>query len=173
MNNLQRIIDKELPGFSIVPTDLISAIESSPDHPLRRTVITADFNKDKKQDFAAMVVKTNGKTPVSDGQPFGVAVCFGTKAKHYECGLLGKTGSISLPVGFYLEVAKPGKLHCFDSWVVTLGKEQNELGRQEELGEKDLLIKGPSIGRYRTMGNGDIVFIYQSPKRFLTCLLSD
>ncbi|MHB0986988.1 MAG: hypothetical protein ACYC05_15535, partial [Sulfuricella sp.] len=167
------VIDKELPGFTIVPSDLISPIEDSPDHPRRQTVITADFNGDGKKDFAAMVVKTDGNVQISRGQPFGIIVCYSSVTKRYECGLIGGTGSMRLPLSFYLEAVKPGKLHCFDSWAEVFGKDTRPLGHQEYLGEKTLLTKTTSIGHYRTMGNGDVVYVYQSKKRFLSCITSD
>lgn len=173
IDSRQSVIDKELPGFTIVPPDLISPIEDSPDHPRRQTVITADFNGDGKQDFAAMVVKTDGNAQISNGQPFGTAVCIGSATKRYECGLIGGTGAISLPLGFYLEAVRPGKLHCFDSSIRLISKEHKLPNNTEELGEKDVFMKTTGIGEFLTMGNGDVVYVYQSKKRFLSCITSD
>ncbi|MHB1181821.1 MAG: hypothetical protein ACYCZ4_08565 [Sulfuricella sp.] len=173
IDSRQSVIDKELPGFTIVPSDLISPIEDSPDHPRRQTVITADFNGDGKRDFAAIVVKTNGKALISQkGQPLWIAVCLSSSGKRHDCGLLGKSGSFNSPIGFYLEAVKPGKLHCYDAWITPVDSGQNPPGNQKELGDMDILIKTFSIGSYPTMGNTDMVYVYQSRKRFLSCPIS-
>ena len=168
----QQVIDKELPGSTIVPAELISPDEDSPTHPRRQTVILGDFNGDGKKDFAAMVVKTNGKVPIVSGQLSGLAVCFGSAAKRHDCGVI-PVGPIGLPLGFYLEAVKPGKLHCIDSSIEPVGKEFKLPDTVKELGQKKIFTKTAGIGWFRTMGNGDVVYVYQARKQFLSCVTSD
>lgn len=168
----QGIIDKQFSGLTIVHPDLISEIENGTQRSKGRTLIRGDFNGDGREDFSAMVTRTDGAPKVVSGQLSGMAICLSTGKKQYDCGVVA-VGSIGLPFGFYLEAVKPGRMHCYDSAIEVLTKDLKMPNEVKELGERTIRTKSTSVGWFRTLGNGDVVYVYRPQKQLLSCVITD
>ncbi len=164
------------PGFRIMGPSEIGLVkdEMSPKHYAevkdRPGLITGDFNADGRPDFAALIrhpVKKRDKySEYYDGH---LVACYGLEGGKFDCVAI-TTERMQVPFQWYLTTVPPGQQTCYGS---RTHDTQDPAPRDEQGDDTTLTTRQDAIGYFRTMGNGDIMYVYRTRTRYTLCILSD
>jgi len=172
-------ISKAFPGFQILGPSDIKLYKEQMDQEIyervkdRPGMAVGKFNSDQRSDFAALIRGTIKKRDTFGNDYYDgyLVVCYGLAAGGFDCAKMSPAPrEFSLPFGWYLEKVAPGKHFCH-----ALGKldtQKKESGREEKH-EVNITTKTDSIGYFRTLGNGDIMYAYQGKTVYKKCILTD
>lgn len=175
----QDVISKAFPGFQILGPSEIKlnkgemnqvTYERVKDHP---GLVVGKFNLDNFTDFAALI-----RGPVKKQDPRGrtyydgyLVVCYGLGDGKFDCLKMSPSPrQFSFPFGWYLEKVAPGKYSCHVLMELDTQKRESE---GDEKYNANITTRSDSIGYFRTMGNGDIMYVHREKTIFSRCVLSD
>jgi hypothetical protein len=169
-------VGRAFPGFHIMGPSEIGLVESqtSPalyaevkDHP---GLIVGDFDGDGRADFAALIRQpTKQRDTYSEYYDGHLAACYGGDGGKFDCVSIA-SAQIHLPYAWFLAAVRPGKHTCHGSRT----HDTQDPGRRDRSGgESTLTTTHAAIGKFRVMGNGDVMYVYQSRTRYTLCILGD
>jgi hypothetical protein len=166
------------PGFHILGRSDISLDEKETAPELyaqakdRPGVAVGDFNADGRADFAALIRDaTKKQDQFSEYYDGYLVVCYGLNGGKFDCvPMTPQSMHMQLPHNFFLATVKPGDHTCYG----LMTHDTNEpRPRDEKNEETQLTSKQDAIGVFRTMGNGDVMYVYQSRTLYTACITSD
>jgi hypothetical protein len=172
-------VSAAFPGFHILERSEIALHEDQTARELyarvkdRPGLTVGDFNADGRPDFAALIRDSTKKTRDEPWEYYDgyLVVCYGLNGGKFDCVMMTpRPKHIHLPFEFFLATVAPGEYTCFGS---RTHDTRDPRPRDEKDEQQTLTIKQGAIGYFRTMGNGDVMYVYRSRTRYTLCILSD
>jgi hypothetical protein len=172
------VISAAFPGFQILgPSEIgLRKEDTSPELYARAKdrpgLAVGNFDGDVRPDFAALIRGgTKKRDPFSEYYDGYLVVCYGLDGGKFDCvTMTPRPIQIHLPYEFFLATVAPGEYTCF-------GQRTHDTAKPEAQDEQDeeatLTTKHDAIGDFRTLGNGDVMYVYRSRTRYTVCILSD
>lgn len=178
----QDAIDKAFPGFRIMSPQEIKLYKEEMDKEVYNRVkdhpglATGKFNADDVVDFAALIRGAEKKidqmgNPYYDGY---FVICYGLTNGGFDCVTMSqRPREYHLPFGWYLTKVSPGEQSCIVLKQLDTQQKQRTLAGQKRQRNVTITTKLDAVGYFRTMGNGDIVYVFQEKTLYSECLVSD
>lgn len=175
----QDVISKAFPGYHILGPSDIRLYKEHMDQKIydrvkdRPGTAVGKFNPDQLPDFAALIRGTIKKrnTFGNDYYDGYLVVCYGLEAGGFDCVKMSLSPrEFHLPLGWYLEKVVPGKHLCRE--LMKLDTQKKESGREGKH-EVNITTTTDSIGYFRTLGNGDVMYVHQGKTVYAECILTD
>ena len=178
----QDAIDKAFPGFRIMSPQDIKLYKDEMDNEVYNSVkdhpglATGKFNADEVMDFAALIRGAEKKidqmgNPYYDGY---LVICYGAANGGFDCITMSqRPREYHLPFGWYVTKVSPGEQSCIVLKQLDTQQKQRTLADQKRQRNVTITTKSDAVGYFRTMGNGDIVYVFQERTLYSECLVSD